>query len=65
MKVGINQNLCNGAGICVQIVPDVFRFREGSKKGEVVVEVVSPRLRRDVREAARKCPTHAVLVFED
>lgn len=65
MKIGVNQNLCNGAGICVQTAPDVFRFREGSGKARVIVEVVPPRLERQSREAASKCPTNAVLVFED
>ncbi len=65
MKVGVNQNLCNGAGICVQTVPDVFRFREGSGKARVIAEEVPPRLERRCREAARKCPVNAVLIFED
>ncbi len=65
MKVGVNQNTCNGAGICVQHVPDVFRFQEGSGKAKVIVEEVPRRLERASREAATKCPANAVLIFED
>lgn len=64
MKVGVNQKTRNGAGVCVQHVPDVFRFQEGSGKARVLVEEVPRRWERACREAAAKYPANAVLIIE-
>ena len=64
MKVVINQEKCNGAGICVQELPDVFRFQVGSKKGIPIDEEVSPALADKLHAVAAKCPTGAILVLD-
>jgi NAD-dependent dihydropyrimidine dehydrogenase PreA subunit len=40
MQIQINQEACNGCGICVDICPcDVFRLSEGSSLSEAKYEV--------------------------
>ena len=65
MKAMIDQRKCNGAGICVQELPSVFRFQEGSKKAVAVPEQVPETLGPRLRKVARECPANAVVVIED
>ncbi len=60
MKVGVNQKLCNTAGICVQLCPEVFRFQEGSKRAKVIVDEVPPQLEGKVAQAINQCPAKAI-----
>lgn len=64
MRVVIDQDKCNGAGICVQELPDVFRFQVGSKKGIPVDEEVNPSLGPKLRAVAAKCPAQAIIVLD-
>ncbi len=64
MNVVIDQEKCNGAGICVQMVPELFRFQEGSKKGIATQRTVSPSLEANVRRAAKQCPAGAIIIME-
>jgi ferredoxin len=64
MRVVVDQDKCNGAGICVQELPDLFRFQEGSKRGTAIKPDVPARLEAKLREVAAKCPTGAVQLFE-
>ncbi len=63
MKVTIDETKCNGAGICVMQLPDVFRFQEGSKKGAVTKAEVPARMERKLKEVASQCPAGAILVI--
>jgi ferredoxin len=65
MRVVIDQDKCNGAGICVQQLPDLFRFQEGSKKGIAIRPDVPARLEAKLREVAAQCPTGAVQLFDN
>jgi ferredoxin len=64
MRVAIDQDKCNGAGICVQELPELFRFQEGSKKGIPLAPEVPAHLEAKLREVAPKCPTGALLLLE-
>jgi len=64
MRVVVDQEKCNGAGICVQELPGVFRFQEGSKKGIAIRSEVAKNLEPRLREVAAKCPTGAVQIFD-
>ena len=64
MKVVIDQDKCNGAGICVQEHPDVFRFQVGSKKGIPIDEQVADGLAAKLRAVAAKCPAGAIMVID-
>ncbi len=64
MKVEVDQLKCGTAGICVQICPQVFRFREGSKKAYAPMPEVPPRYEEECLEAARKCPKDAIMITD-
>lgn len=64
MKVEVDDLKCETAGICVQQCPEVFRFREGSKKAAVIKDEVPPSLEEKCREIAGTCPAGAIRVFE-
>jgi ferredoxin len=61
--VGINPERCNGAGICVQLAPEIFRFTEGSKQAKLIVEEIPGKHKESVREAVAQCPTKAIFVI--
>jgi ferredoxin len=63
MKVTIDESKCNGAGICVQELPQVFRFQEGSKKGMVQQGDVPATLERRLLKVAADCPTGAITIL--
>jgi ferredoxin len=64
MKVEIDQQKCNGAGVCVQELPEIFRFQEGSKKGIEKTRGVPPGLEQKVLRAAKQCPSSAIIVLD-
>ena len=73
LEVWIDQDLCTGDGLCVQLAPEVFEFdvdglayvkgEDGdlrTDKGAVVPVPLSLRL--DVIESARDCPGECIHV---
>jgi ferredoxin len=64
MKVAVNQATCDTSGVCVQELPELFRFQPGSKKAIARQAEVPARLQERCREVARRCPTGAILVVE-
>ncbi len=64
MKVSVDQMKCRGAGMCVKIVPEVFRFQEGSKKATVLLDPVPKTFYEKCRRAALECPNSAVILEE-
>jgi ferredoxin len=64
MKAEVDESKCETAGICVKECPEVFRFREGSKKAAVIKDEVPPCLEEKCREIAGMCPAKAIRVFE-
>ena len=42
--------------------PELFRFQEGSKKAEALVEEVPASLERACIEIARRCPQGAIVI---
>jgi ferredoxin len=64
MKVEVDAKKCETAGICVQECPEVFRFREGSKKAVSIRERIPPSLEQKCREVADLCPAKAVRIQE-
>lgn len=63
MKVQIDQQKCNGAGICVQELSQLFRFQEGSKKAVEKTRDVPGDLEKTLLKTASKCPTGAIIVL--
>ncbi|MCL5408617.1 MAG: ferredoxin [Candidatus Omnitrophica bacterium] len=60
MKTKVDENLCTGCGLCVDICPEVFEM--GETVSVVKVDVVPPELEDKVREAAENCPVDAISV---
>ena len=62
MKVRVDQMKCDTSGICVKECPELFRFQEGSKRAEAIVEEVPSTLEGTCMDIARRCPTRAIIV---
>ena len=63
MHVRVMENKCGTAGMCVKICPEVFRFQEGSKKAEVIMDKVPPHLVSNCCKAVDSCPNKAIVVI--
>jgi ferredoxin len=73
VEVWVDQDLCTGDGLCVQLAPEVFEFDiDGlayvkSPDGELLTAVgarvpVSAELRLDVITSAKDCPGECIHV---
>jgi ferredoxin len=62
MHVRVDQLKCDTSGICVMESPDLFRFQEGSKKAQALVDEVPPALEKTVMRIAGRCPTGAIII---
>jgi ferredoxin len=73
LVVWIDQDLCTGDGLCVQLAPEVFEFdvdglayvkgADGELRLEKAASVpVPPHLRLDVVESAKGCPGECIYV---
>ncbi len=60
MKVKIDESVCTGCGLCVDICPEVFEMGETVSK--VKNENVPPELEEKVKEAAESCPVEAIII---
>ncbi len=60
MKVSVDENLCTGCGMCVDICPEVFEIPEAIsivKTTEITEEIADK-----VKEAAESCPVEAIII---
>ena len=64
MKVRIDQDLCIGCGVCEAAVPEVFSLENGIS-AEVIVEEVPKKLKDEVRQTSKDCPTEAIILEDD
>ena len=65
MHVRVMQDKCGTAGMCVKICSEIFRFQEGSKKAEVLMDRVPPHLVSTCFKAVDSCPNKAIVVIFD
>lgn len=63
MRPEIDESLCIGDAICVDICPEVFEMRDDNL-AHVINEQPEPDLENRVRESADACPTGAITVHE-
>jgi len=61
MHVTVEEDMCEGHGLCVDIAPEVFRLRDDGL-AEVVLEEPDVSLEESAKEAARKCPASAIAI---
>ncbi len=61
MQVRVIQEKCNTAGMCVKLCPEVFRFQEGSKKAQVIMDKIPSHLVDKCIKAVDSCPNQAIV----
>lgn len=64
MRPEIDESLCIGDGICVDICPEVFEMRDDNL-AHVINENPGPALHEQIKEAADACPTSAINIYEE
>ena len=64
MRIVVDRGLCQGHGVCESEAPTVFSV---SKKGDLTVvdETPSEDLHKQVEQAVKFCPTHALSISEE
>ena len=62
MKVRVDEGLCTGCGVCVEMCPEVFELKDDVSV--VRVDAVPPEHEDVAREAAEACPVEAISVDE-
>lgn len=74
MKVWVDQELCQAAGYCNRIAPNIFSSAPdgvvvlvGTSAGTTADDAleVLPDVEAVVRAAARDCPAEAIMICED
>ncbi|MCM8830204.1 MAG: ferredoxin [Candidatus Omnitrophica bacterium] len=62
MKVRVDESLCTGCGLCVDICPEVFEMPEAVSivKSPIVPEDLADK----VKESAESCPVEAIIIEE-
>lgn len=64
MKLEVDESLCIGDGICVDICPEVFEMRDDNL-AHVIEENPGSALHEQIKEAADACPTSAINIYEE
>lgn len=62
MKVKIDQDICTGDAICVDLCPDVFEMDGDVAK--VIVDEVPEEFEDACRDAAESCPEGCIEIIE-
>lgn len=62
-KVTVDRNLCIGAGSCVAVAPKAFVLDSEAKA--VVLPTVNEETDEVLVEAAKACPTAAIIVTDE
>ena len=63
-SVRVDVQKCTGSGNCALVSPEVFELDEMTNKARVLLETPPEELTRWVEQAARQCPTNAIVVSE-
>lgn len=64
MKVRVDPAQCDGYGKCAKAAPEVFKLDEFGYAQLPEAVDVPPELEAKVREAAKVCPSSAVIIEE-
>jgi ferredoxin len=62
-KIEVDWELCESNGVCMGIIPEVFRLEDDDTL-TVLQEDVTPENEEQVREAVRQCPRQAISIVE-
>ena len=62
-KIEVDWGLCESNGVCMGIIPEVFRLEDDDTL-TILLEDVTPENEAQVREAVRQCPRQAISITE-
>jgi ferredoxin len=62
-KIEVDWGLCESNGVCMGIIPEVFRLEDDDTL-TVLQDEVTPENEEQVREAVRQCPRQAISIVE-
>ncbi|MBV8863083.1 MAG: ferredoxin [Mycobacterium sp.] len=62
-KIEVDWGLCESNGVCMGIIPEVFRLEDDDTL-TVLQEEVTPENEAQVRDAVRQCPRQAISIVE-
>ncbi len=62
-KIKVDWGLCESNGVCMGIIPEVFRLEDDDTL-TVLQEDVTPENEAQIREAVRQCPRQAISIVE-
>jgi ferredoxin len=62
-KIEVDWGLCESNGVCMGIIPEVFRLEDDDTL-TVLQEDVTPENEAQVRDAVRQCPRQAISITE-
>ncbi|HXY62961.1 MAG TPA: ferredoxin [Mycobacterium sp.] len=62
-KIEVDWDLCESNGVCMGIIPEVFRLEDDDTL-TVLQEDVTPENEERVRDAVRQCPRQAISIVE-
>ncbi len=64
MRVRVDPDLCEGYGLCVQMLPEVFEMG-ADVPVQVLADPVDPALRAKLLDAVAQCPRAALRIEDD
>ena len=62
-KIEVDWGLCESNGVCMGIIPEVFRLEDDDTL-TILQEDVTPENEAQVRDAVRQCPRQAISIIE-
>jgi ferredoxin len=62
-KIEVDWGLCESNGVCMGIIPEVFRLEDDDTL-TILQEDVTPENEALVRDAVRQCPRQAISITE-
>ncbi len=67
VRIRVDLDLCQGHRVCVGEAPEIFDVErvDGTDKVVLKCETVGPEQRRELEQAVRHCPTHALRLEEN
>lgn len=64
MRIRIDEEQCQGHGVCNMTSPEMFLLREEDGHAYVLSEEVAPKDEQAARDGADACPERAVVIEE-
>ena len=62
-KIEVDWGLCESNGVCMSVIPEVFRLEDDDTL-TVLQDEVTPENEEQVLEAVRQCPRQAISISE-